>query len=121
MKSFKLKHNTNYFHPIWSILMNDLVFAPEGINAPDQQLNYQRHYKKPDTFSGKNYQLYLGNYLSACARKRLPFEQVLEELQNNIIWNDIALHYESINTTEHELIERLRAGYQERILMGYAI
>lgn len=121
LKSFKLKHNTNYFHPIWSILMNDLVFAPEGISNQSQQLNYQRHYKKPDTFSGKNYQLYLGNFLSACARKRLSFEQVLEELQNNIIWNDIALYYENINTTEHELIERLREGYQERILLGYAI
>ncbi len=101
--------------------MNDVVFTPEGFSNQGQQLNYQRHYKKPDTFSGKNYQLYLGNFLSACARKRLSFEQVLEELQNSIIWNDIALYYENINTTEHELIERIREGYQERILLGYAI
>ncbi len=72
LQSFKLKHNTNYFHPIWTILMNDLVFAPEGINKNDHPTHYQRHYKKPDSFSGKNYQLYLGNYIWVTICRPVP-------------------------------------------------
>ncbi len=54
-------------------------------------------------------------------RKGLKFKRVLRELQGSVIWDDIALHYEKKNTTETQLIERLRDSYQERILMGYSI
>ena len=120
LKSFKLKYNTNYLDPIWTILLDDIVFKyPES--AYKENLHYKRYYKKATSFSGKNYQLYIGNLLSACARKGLTFKKVLRELQASIIWTDIADHYEKNNTTEHQLIDRLKHSYQERILMGYSI
>ena len=120
LKSFKLKYNSNYIDPIWTILQDDIVFKfPES--SYTDNLHYKRYYKKATSFSGKNYQLYLGNFLSACARKSEPFKKVLKELQNRMIWNDIALHYEKNNTTENQLIERLNESYQQRILMGFNI
>ncbi|KEI71425.1 hypothetical protein [Endozoicomonas elysicola] len=120
LRSFKLKYNSNYLDPIWTILLEDIVFKyPES--AYKDNLHYKRYYKKATSFSGKNYQLYIGNLLSACARKGLKFKRVLRELQGSVIWDDIAQHYEKKNTTENQLIERLRESYQERILMGYSI
>ena len=120
LKSFKLRYNSNYIDPIWTILQDDIVFKfPES--SYTDNLHYKRYYKKATSFSGKNYQLVLGNFLSSCARKSLEFKTVLKELQNMIIWQDIALHYENNQTTEHQLIERLRESYQQRILMGYSV
>ncbi len=120
LKSFKLKYNTNYIDPIWTILQDDIVFKfPES--SYQDNLHYKRYYKKATSFSGKNYQLYLGNFLSACARKSEPFQKVLKELQNSMIWNDIALHYEKNSTTENQLIERLKESYEQRILMGCSV
>ncbi|MGI9282867.1 MAG: hypothetical protein ACR2PX_24995 [Endozoicomonas sp.] len=120
LKSFKLKYNSNYIDPIWTILQEDIVFKfPES--SYTDNLHYKRYYKKPTSFSGKNYQLVLGNFLSSCARKGLEFTTVLKELQQMIIWPDIALHYEKNNTTESQLMQRLSESYQQRILMGYSI
>ncbi|MGI9280962.1 MAG: hypothetical protein ACR2PX_15255 [Endozoicomonas sp.] len=120
LKSFKLKFNSNYIDPIWSILQDDIMFRFPEPSYTDN-LHYKRYYKKATSFSGKNYQLYLGNFLSACARKAEPFTKVLRELQRSMIWEDIALHYERKQTTENQLIERLKDSYQERILMGVSV
>ncbi len=120
LESFKYRHNSNYIAPVWTILQHDIEFSfPE--NSYKTNLHYKRYYKKATAFSGKNYQLYLGNFLSACARKAEPFKKVLEELQNSMIWTDITLHYEENNTTENHLIKRLTESYQQRILMGYCM
>ncbi len=120
LKSFKLLYNRNYLEPIWSILQDDVVFKYPESSYKDN-LHYKRYYKKPTSFSGKNYQLLLGNFLSACARESLPFETVLKELQSLSIWNSIALHYEDKQVEEIKLIERLEATYRERKLLGYCI
>ena len=120
LKSFKLKYNSNYIDPIWTILQDDIVLKfPESSYADN--LHYKRYYKKPTSFSGKNYQLVLGNFLSSCARRSLDFKIVLKELQGMTIWQDIALHYEKKHTTESDLIMRLRDSYQQRLLLGYSI
>ncbi|MGB0361105.1 MAG: hypothetical protein ACPGEF_06840, partial [Endozoicomonas sp.] len=65
LKSFQLKYNRNYLDPFWTILKEDVVF--QQTKTDREHFKYQRYYKKPDSFSGKNYQLFLGNHLSACA------------------------------------------------------
>ena len=120
LKSFKLKYNSNYIDPIWTILQDDIVFKfPES--SYTNNLHYKRYYKKPTSFSGKNYQLILGNFLSACARKSMNSKTVIRERQSMSIWQDIALHYERMMTTENQLIEKLKESYQQRILMGYCV
>ncbi|WP_422450448.1 MULTISPECIES: hypothetical protein [unclassified Endozoicomonas] len=120
LTSFKLKYNSNYLDPIWTVLQEDIEFTfPES--SYEENLHYKRYYKKATSFSGKNYQLYMGNFLSACARKATPFCKVLKELQRSMIWSDIALHYEKNQTTENQLIEKLKKSYQERLLLGYGI
>ncbi|MRI32695.1 hypothetical protein EOPP23_06805 [Endozoicomonas sp. OPT23] len=120
LKSFKLKYNSNYLDPIWTILQEDIVFKfPES--SYQDNLHYKRYYKKATSFSGKNYQLVIGNFLSACARKGLDFQTVLDGLQAMVIWDDIAVYYENNQTTEGELIGRMKVSYQERILMGFSV
>ena len=120
LKSFKLRYNSNYLDPIWTILQEDVVFKyPES--SYKENLHYKRYYKKATSFSGKNYQLYLGNFLSASARKNVKFKNVLKALQNNYLWEDIAKYYEDKEITENQLVERLRESYHERILMGYGV
>ncbi|MGI9274157.1 MAG: hypothetical protein ACR2PT_04760 [Endozoicomonas sp.] len=92
-QSFKLKYNSNYIDQIWTILQEDFVFKFPESSCKDN-LHYKRYYKKVTSFSGKNYQLVLGNFLSSCARKGLEFSTVLKDLQKMIIWQDIALHYD---------------------------
>ena len=120
LKSFKLRYNSNYMDPIWSVLQDDIVFKfPES--SYTDNLHYKRYYKKATSFSGKNYQLYLGNFLSASARKGVTFKRLLKVLKDNYLWEDIARHYEDKDITEHQLNERLRESYQQRILMGYSV
>ena len=120
LKSFQLTFNRNYLDPFWTILKDDVVFRYPESSYKDN-LHYKRYYKKPTSFTGKNYQLILGNFLSAYARESIPFDTLLDELQSLKIWNSITLHYEEKETTEHQLIERLRDSYKERELMGYGI
>ena len=120
LKSFKLKYNSNYIDPIWTILQDDIVFKfPES--SYTDNLHYKRYYKKPTSFSGKNYQLVLGNFLSSCARKNLSFKAVLDSLQRMVIWSDITLYYERKHTPELELIQRLQESYCRRLLMGFSV
>lgn len=120
LESFKYCHNSNYIAPIWTILQNDITFRfPES--SYQDNLYYKRYYKKASSCSGKNYQLILGNFLSACARRGMVFNSVLSELQQLIIWQDISDHYESRMTTEIELINRLRESYTQRFLSGLKV
>lgn len=120
LKSFKLKYNSNYIDPIWTILQDDIVFKfPES--SYTDNLHYKRYYKKPTSFSGKNYQLVLGNFLSSCARKSLEFKTVLKELQSMIIWEDITHHYLKSKVTERQLVDRLRDSYLKRLLLGFSV
>ncbi|MRI32612.1 hypothetical protein EOPP23_06375 [Endozoicomonas sp. OPT23] len=120
LKSFQFKYNRNYLDPLWTILKDDVVFKYPESSYKDN-LHYKRYYKKATSFTGKNYQLMMGNFLSACARESVPFDTVLHELQSMTIWNSITLHYEDKETTEHQLIDRLRDSYTERELLGYGI
>ncbi len=120
LKSFQLTFNRNYLDPVWTILKEDVVFKYPESSYKDN-LHYKRYYKKATSFTGKNYQLILGNFLSACARESIPFDTVLEELQSLTIWNSITVHYEEKETTEHQLMDRLRDSYKERELLGYGI
>ena len=99
----------------------------EGFESlPHRQLIKKAHIRKnvgflvyeSDSFSDKNYQLVLGNFLSPCARNDLEFRTMMNAHQDLLIWQEIALHCEKNKTSEHQLIERLRASYQQRILMG---
>ena len=120
LKSFKLRYNSNYMNPILSILQDDIVFKFLESSYTDN-LHYKRYYKKPTSFSGKNYRLYIGNFLSSCARKALQFSKVLKELHRSIIWWDIIQYYQEKSVAENQLIERLRESYKQRILMGFSI
>ncbi|WP_062265424.1 hypothetical protein [Endozoicomonas arenosclerae] len=120
LESFKYCHNSNYIAPIWTILQSDIEFSSPEIFYQDN-LYYKRYYKKASSCSGKNYQLILGNFLSACARKRLTFMTTLSELQKMIIWEDIAQNYESKGVAEGTLIERLFESYTSRLLYGCTI
>lgn len=56
LTSFKLKYNSNYLDPIWTVLQEDIEFTfPES--SYEKNLHYKRYYKKATSFSGKNYQL----------------------------------------------------------------
>ncbi len=120
MMMFKLKQTRNYFHPIWTLLLQDVLFAPVGLRE-GEPVAYRRYHKRPDSFSGKNYQLLLGNFISCCARKELPVQVVIDQLQQLVIWDDITNYYESIGRPEGELLEKMTESYQERLLLGYAI
>jgi hypothetical protein len=120
LESFKYCHNSNYIAPIWTILQDDIEFRfPES--SYQENLYYKRYYKKASSCSGKNYQLILGNFLSACARRRMTFKSVIEELQKLSVWSDIAEHYESGNIQENQLISRLKESYGSRLLQGALI
>ncbi len=59
-----------YFDPLWTLMRNDArVDLP--VDSPVETTEYKRHYKTARGFSGKNLELFLGNFVSLLVRERV--------------------------------------------------
>ncbi|NQD81604.1 hypothetical protein HP436_15650, partial [Pseudomonas sp. CrR14] len=70
LRQFKLLCRPGYFEPIWTLIREDVrVDLPVDSLLDDTE--YKRYYKTSRGFSGKNVELFLGNFISLLAREKV--------------------------------------------------
>ncbi|WP_313327148.1 hypothetical protein [Stutzerimonas balearica] len=110
---FKLIARPGYYEPIWTLIRDD-VRVDVPVDSLVDETEYKRYYKTSRGFSGKNVELFLGNFVSLLARERVGAKKAFETLQQWDCWPVIRDHYAAKDMTERELYKHIKALLQER-------
>ena len=110
---FKLLARPGYFAPIWTLIRDDVrVDLPVDSLLDDTE--YKRYYKTSRGFSGKNVELFLGNFVSLLARERVGAKKAFDTLQQWECWTVIRDHYAAKDMSEYDLYKHIKALLEER-------
>jgi hypothetical protein len=110
---FKLLSRPGYFAPIWTLIRDDVrVDLPVDSLLDDTE--YKRYYKTSRGFSGKNVELFLGNFVSLLARERVGAKKAFDTLQQWDCWPVIRDHYAAKDMSERDLFKHIKALLEER-------
>lgn len=113
LQQFKLMSRPGYFDPFWTLIRDDVrVDLPVDSLLDDTE--YKRYYKTSKGFTGKNVELFLGNFISLLARERVPVERAFSCLKQWECWPVIRDHYADKGMEEHQLFEHIRSLIEER-------
>lgn len=75
---------------------------------------YKRYYKPSRGFSGKNVELFLGNFVSLLARERVGAKKAFDTLQQWDCWPVIRDHYAAKDMSARDLFKHIKALLEER-------
>lgn len=110
---FKLLARPGYFEPVWTLIREDAsVDIP--VDSLVDETEYKRQYKTARGFSGKNVELFLGNFVSLLARERVGAKKGFQRLQEWECWPVIRDHYAAKGMSERDLYRHLRDLLEER-------
>lgn len=118
---FKLLSRPGYFEPIWTLIRDD-VRVDLPVDSLLEETQYKRHYKTARGFSGKNVELFLGNFVSLLARERVGAKKAFECLKQWDCWPVIREHYAAKDMSELDVYRHIRDLLEERhVRWGRAI
>ena len=121
--AFKLlsAQSSKVIAPEWSIFADDLM--PEtGRSSLLDETEYKRYYKSASGFSGKNVELFLGNFVSLLARERQGATKGFRELKKSVLWPTIKEFFENKEQGEQDIYNWIRDKLTERtIRWGVAV
>ena len=87
-----------------------------------ENTEYKRHYKTARGFSGKNVELFLGNFVSLLARERVGAKKAFNRLTEWECWPVIRDHYAAKGMDSLALYRHIRDLLEERhIRWGRAV
>lgn len=110
---FKLLDRPGYFAPIWTLFREDVrVDLPVDSLLDDTE--YKRYYKTSRGFSGKNVELFLGNFVSLLARERVGARKAFYRLKDWECWPVIRDHYAAKGMDEDRLYQHIKGILEER-------
>ena len=113
MQQFKLLARPGYYEPIWTLLREDArVDLPVDSLLDDTE--YKRSYKTSRGFSGKNVELFLGNFVSLLARERVGVKKAFSTLKQWDCWPVIRDHYAAKEMSERDLYKHIKGMLEER-------
>ena len=110
---FKLLARPGYFAPIWTLIRDD-VWVDLPVDSLLDETEYKRYYKTSRGFSGKNVELFLGNFVSLLARERVGAKKAFDTLQQWDCWPVIRDHYAAKDKSEYDLYKHIKALLEER-------
>ena len=113
VQQFKLLERPKYYAPIWTLIRED-VRIDLPVDSLLDETEYKRYYKTSRGFSGKNVELFLGNFISLLARERVGAAKAFECLKNWDCWTVIREHYLSKGKTERDIYRHIRDLLEER-------
>ncbi|MGN0924598.1 hypothetical protein [Ectopseudomonas mendocina] len=121
LRQFKLLARPGYFEPIWTLIREDArVDLPVDSLLDDTE--YRRSYKTSRGFSGKNVELFLGNFVSLLARERVGARKAFYRLKEWECWPVIRDHYAAKGMDEDGLYKHIKGILEERhIRWGRAV
>jgi hypothetical protein len=113
LRQFKLLHRPGYFEPVWTLIREDMrVDLP--VDSLVDETDYKRSYKTSRGFSGKNVELFLGNFVSLLARERVGARRAFHRLKDWECWPVIRDHYSAKGMDEDALYKHLKGILEER-------
>ena len=113
LRQFKLRCRPGYFAPIWTLIREDVrVDLPVDSLLDDTE--YKRYYKTSRGFSGKNVELFLGNFVSLLARERVGARRAFHTLKDWDCWPVIRDHYAAKGRDEDALYKHIKGILEER-------
>ncbi len=113
LRQFKLLARPGYFEPIWTLIRDDVrVDLPVDSLVDDTE--YRRNYKTSRGFSGKNVELFLGNFVSLLARERVGARRAFHRLKDWECWPVIRDHYAAKGMDEDGLYKHIKGILEER-------
>jgi len=110
---FKLLHRPGQYEPIWTLIRDD-VRVDVPVDSLVEETEYKRYYKTSRGFSGKNVELFLGNFVSLLARERVGAKTAFDRLREWECWPVIRDHYAAKDMSERDLYKHIKNLLQER-------
>ena len=119
--SFKLLEQKGLYDAAWTLFCNDAK-VQTGADSLIDETHYKRYYKTADGFSGKNVELFMGNFVSLCARERVGAKKAFQRLKEWECWPVIKEHFENKGQSERDIYNWIRDKLTERtIRWGVAV
>ncbi|WP_447592652.1 hypothetical protein [Aquipseudomonas campi] len=110
---FKLLARPGRYEAIWTLIRDDVrVDLPVDSLLDDTE--YKRYYKSSRGFSGKNVELFLGNFVSLLAREKVGAKKAFDRLQTWECWPVIRDHYAAKDMSEYDLYKHIKDLLEER-------
>lgn len=113
LRQFKLLARPGYFEPIWTLIRDD-VRVDLPVDSLLEDTEYRRSYKTSRGFSGKNVELFLGNFVSLLARERVGARRAFHRLKDWECWPVIRDHYAAKGMDEDNLYKHIKGILEER-------
>lgn len=121
LQQFKLISRPGYYEAIWTLLRTD-VRVEVGTESLLDETEYKRYYKTSKGFSGKNVELFLGNFVSLLARERVGAKTAFDRLKDWECWPVIRDHYADKDMSERDIYKHIKSLLEERqVRWGRAI
>lgn len=113
LEQFRLQARPGYFDPLWTLIHDDVRVDVAADSLLDET-EYKRYYKTSKGFSGKNVELFLGNFVSLLARERVGAQTAFDRLRQWECWPVIRDHYAAKDMNERALYKHIKALLEER-------
>ena len=113
LQQFKLLSRPGRYEAIWTLIRDDVKVEIEADSMLDET-EYKRYHKTSKGFSGKNVELFVGNFVSLLARERVGAKKAFENLKQWECWPVIRDHYAAKDMSEHDLYKHIKALLEER-------
>ncbi|UTW07005.1 hypothetical protein [Pseudomonas benzenivorans] len=110
---FKLLARPGHFEAIWTLIRDD-VRVDLPVDSLLDQTEYKRYYKTSRGFSGKNVELFLGNFVSLLAREQVGAKKAFSTLKQWDCWPVIRDHYAAKEKTERDIYRHIKDLLEER-------
>lgn len=119
--NYKLISREGIFDAFWSLISLDTQVQVEA-DPLIERTEYRRYYKTAQGFSGKNCEMFLGQFASLIARERIPPKKALEVGRTLPFWHVIEDHYTAKGYSTRDLEKHVIGLINDRyIRRGYAI
>lgn len=119
--NYKLISREGIFDAFWSLISLDTQVQVEA-DPLIERTEYRRYYKTAQGFSGKNCEMFLGQFASLIARERIPPKEALEVGRTLPFWHVIEDHYTAKGYSTRDLEKHVIGLINDRyIRRGYAI
>lgn len=119
--AFKLLQQKGLYDAAWSLFAHD-AHVQTGADSLIDETEYKRYYKTASGFSGKNVELFMGNFVSLLARERVGAKKAFQRLKEWECWPVIKEHFENKGQSERDIYNWIRDKLTERtVRWGVAV
>ncbi len=120
-ENFRLLESRSAYDPFWSLILQDVTVRVET-DPLIERTEYRRYYKTAQGFSGRNCEMFLGQFISLIARERIPAKKAIESARRLEFWHVIEDHYLAKGWTRRDFERHIHRLMCDRYLRkGYAV